>query len=73
MRTKKLIKCNYSKLLFRIVGIMGLTSLELLINIPSPAEETLDPKPSIFNQHPYNRHGNPSQKVPITKPIKPVI
>lgn len=73
MRTKKLIKCNYSKLLFRIVSIMGLTSFGLLINIPSPAEETLKPKPSIFNQDPYHRHGNPSQKVPITKPIKPVI
>lgn len=66
------MKCNYSKLLFRILS-MGLTSLGLLINIPSPAEEALKPKPSIFNQHPYNRHGNLSQKVPITKPIKPVI
>ncbi|OBQ30457.1 MAG: beta-Ig-H3/fasciclin [Aphanizomenon flos-aquae MDT14a] len=73
MRTKKLITCNYSKLLFRIVSIMGLTSFGMLINIPSPAEETLKPRPSIFNQDPYNSHGKPSQKLPITKPIKPVI
>ena len=56
---------------------MGLTSFGMLINIPSPAEETLKPRPSIFNQDPYNSHdnshGKPSQKLPITKPIKPVI
>jgi uncharacterized surface protein with fasciclin (FAS1) repeats len=64
------MKRNYSKLLPRIVGLMGLTSLSLLMTIPSPAKEVRNPRPSIFNEAPYNRSKQPSETPPVTKPTE---
>jgi uncharacterized surface protein with fasciclin (FAS1) repeats len=48
------MKSNYGKLLLTIVGLIGLVSL--LIAVPSQAQrEPRNPRPSIFNEPPYNR------------------
>jgi uncharacterized surface protein with fasciclin (FAS1) repeats len=62
------MNANYSKLLTRITAIMGLISASLLISTPSPAKELLNPRPSIFNEPPYNRGTRPSETPPIIKP-----
>ncbi|WP_413175563.1 fasciclin domain-containing protein [Anabaena azotica] len=49
------MKPNYDKLLTQITGILGLTSVSLLITLPSPAKEVLNPHPHIFQEAPYNR------------------
>ncbi len=66
----KFMKANYSKLLTRITAITGLISISLLTTIPSPAKEVRNPKPSIFNEPPYNRSKKPSKMPPVTKPTE---
>ena len=66
----KFMKANYSKLVTKITGIMGLISISLLITIPSPAKEVRNPKPSIFNEPLYNRSKKPSETPPVTKPTE---
>jgi uncharacterized surface protein with fasciclin (FAS1) repeats len=63
------MKRNYSKLLVRIVGFMGLASVGLLTTIPSQAKEVT--RPSIFDEPPYNRSKRPSATPPVSKPTQP--
>ncbi|MEH2201258.1 fasciclin domain-containing protein [Nostoc sp.] len=49
------MKTNYSKLLIALAGIAGFSSFSLVITLPSEAKEALNPKPSIFNEAPYNK------------------
>jgi uncharacterized surface protein with fasciclin (FAS1) repeats len=49
------MKTNYSKLLTTLASIAGFTSLSVLITLPSEAKEVLNPRPSIFNEAPYNK------------------
>ncbi len=77
-RETKFMKTNYSKLLTTLAGIAGLTSFSFLITLPSEAKQalpqevaqksggTLNPRPSIFNEPPYNRGGSttPSEAAP---------
>jgi uncharacterized surface protein with fasciclin (FAS1) repeats len=70
MKTKKFMKPNYSKLLVKIVGLVGLASAGLLITIPSQAEEVRNPRPSIFDEPPYNRGRRPSETPPVPKPTE---
>ncbi|WP_016951828.1 fasciclin domain-containing protein [Anabaena sp. PCC 7108] len=73
------MNANYSKLLTNIAGIVGITSINLLITLPSPAQEVLNPQPNIFNEAPYNQSqrsqdnyqplstekGNTKRKMPV--------
>ncbi|MBD2570405.1 fasciclin domain-containing protein [Anabaena lutea] len=54
------MNANYSKLLTKLAGIVGITGFSLLITLPSEAKEVLNPQPNIFNEAPYNR----SQRIP---------
>lgn len=47
---------NYNRFLTKLAGIVGLTSVSLLITLPSGANEVLNPNPSIFSEGPYNRN-----------------
>jgi len=70
------MKANYSKLLTKLAGVVGLTGLSLLITLPSQANQAsnnlvaqagggvLNPRPSIFNEPPYNR--GPRTTTPAT-------
>ncbi|MEH1898179.1 MAG: fasciclin domain-containing protein [Nostoc sp.] len=49
------MKINYRKLLIALAGIAGFSSFSLVITLPSEAKEALNPKPSIFNEAPYNK------------------
>ncbi len=49
------MKANYDTLLTQIAGILGVTSVSLLITLPSQAKEVLNPHPHIFQEAPYNR------------------
>jgi uncharacterized surface protein with fasciclin (FAS1) repeats len=69
----KFMNANYSKLLTKITGIMGLISISLLTTMPSSAKEVRNPRPSIFNEPPYNRSKTPSETPPVTKPRNPEI
>ena len=80
------MKTNYSKLLTKLAGVVGLASVSLLITLPSTANETtnnliaqtgsgvLNPRPSIFNEPPYNRGTRstpsvtPTPRTPRTTP-----
>jgi uncharacterized surface protein with fasciclin (FAS1) repeats len=49
------MKANYDKLLTQIAGILGVTSVSLLITLPCQAKEVLNPHPHIFQEASYNR------------------
>lgn len=60
------MKAKYSKLGHKLAKVLGLASVSLLITLPSPAQQPtnnliaqtgtrLNPRPSIFNEPPYNR------------------
>lgn len=49
------MKTYYSNLLTKLTGIVGVTSLSLLIGLPARANNALNPKPSIFTEAAYNR------------------
>ena len=74
------MKANYSNFLTNLAGIVGLASVTLLINLPSLANEatnnlaqagggTLNPRPSIFDEFPYNR--NKPRTQPTTPRVTP--
>ncbi len=64
------MKGNYGKFLVKITGILGLASASLLMTIPSPAEEITNPRPSIFNEPPYNRGTRLIKTTPVKKPTQ---
>ncbi len=76
------MKANYSKLLTKLAGVVGLASVSLLITLPSGANEStnnllaqagsgrLNPRPSIFNEPPYNR-GPRTEPTEPTEPTTP--
>ncbi|WP_017654995.1 fasciclin domain-containing protein [Fortiea contorta] len=49
------MKANYSQLLAKIAGLVGISSLSLVVALPSQAKEVVNPNPSIFSEAPYNR------------------
>ncbi|AFY55782.1 secreted/surface protein with fasciclin-like repeats [Rivularia sp. PCC 7116] len=49
------MKVYYSNLLTKITGIVGVTSIGLLIGLPVKANNALNPNPSVFTEAPYNR------------------
>lgn len=74
------MKVNYSNFLTNLAGIVGLASVSLLINLPSLANEptynlaqagsgTVNPRPSIFDEFPYNR--NKPRTQPTTPRVTP--
>lgn len=71
----KFMNANYSKLLPKITAIMALMSIGLLTTIPSPAQAQqkggINPRPSIFNEPPYNRGNKPSETAPVSEPTQP--
>jgi uncharacterized surface protein with fasciclin (FAS1) repeats len=48
------MKANYRQLLINLTGLVGISSLSLLVTLPSGAQEEKNPRPSIFNEAPYN-------------------
>jgi len=73
------MKANYSNFLTNFAKIVGLGSISLFITVPSLANEatnnlaqagsgTLNPRPSIFDEFPYNRN-RPTQ--PTTPRVTP--
>jgi uncharacterized surface protein with fasciclin (FAS1) repeats len=61
---RKIMTGNYGVIFGKIVSILGLASISLSVTLPSQA----NPKPSIFDQPPYNRNPRPSQTQPVTSP-----
>ncbi len=59
---------HYGKLFIKVLGIMGFASLGLVITLPSPAQQVVNPSPNIFNEPPYNRSPRSNQTLPIPKP-----
>jgi uncharacterized surface protein with fasciclin (FAS1) repeats len=51
---KKFMKVDYSNVLTKLAGIVGVTGVSLLIGLPVRANEVLNPNPSVFNEAPYN-------------------
>jgi uncharacterized surface protein with fasciclin (FAS1) repeats len=49
------MKVDNSKLLTKLAGIVGVTGIGLLINLPAGAQEKLNPNPSIFSEGAYSR------------------
>lgn len=49
------MKVNNSNLLTNLAGIVGVTGIGLLINLPVGAQEKLNQNPSVFAETPYNR------------------
>ncbi len=49
------MKVDNSKLLTKLAGIVGVTGIGLLINLPAGAQEKLNPNPSIFSEGTYGR------------------
>ncbi|TVP64086.1 MAG: fasciclin domain-containing protein [Nodularia sp. (in: Bacteria)] len=72
------MNANYSKLLTKLAGVVGLASVSLLTTLPSGANEVsnnlvaqagsgvLNPRPSIFNEPPYNRGTRSTPPTPDT-------
>ncbi|MGB3639463.1 MAG: fasciclin domain-containing protein [Rivularia sp. (in: cyanobacteria)] len=56
------MKVYYSNLLTKLTGIVGVTSIGLLVGLPVKANNPLKQDPSVFTESPYNR----SQTVPVT-------
>ncbi|MBE9049073.1 fasciclin domain-containing protein [Nostocales cyanobacterium LEGE 11386] len=76
------MKVNYSKLLTNLVGVVGIAGISLLVTLPSGANEasnnlvaqgggTLNPRPSIFNEPPYNRGSRTSPTEVTPTPSTP--
>ncbi len=80
------MKANYRKLLTKFAGVVGLASVSLLVTLPAGANEStknlvaqsgsgvLNPRPSIFNEPPYNRGTRtaPPDRTPrVTPPTTP--
>ncbi|WP_414552721.1 fasciclin domain-containing protein [Anabaena sp. CCY 0017] len=77
------MKANYSKLLTKWAGVVGLASVSLLITLPSGANQAtnnlvaqtgsgvLNPRPSIFNEPPYNRGTRTAPTTPTTPTTPP--
>lgn len=74
------MKANYSNFLTNLARIVGLGTISLLITVPSLANEatynlaqagsgTLNPRPSIFDEFPYNR--NKPRTQPTTPRVTP--
>ncbi len=59
---------HYGKLCIKVLGITGFASLSLVITLPSPAQQVVNPSPNIFNEPPYNRSPRSNQTLPIPKP-----
>ncbi|MFM7363506.1 MAG: fasciclin domain-containing protein [Cuspidothrix sp.] len=55
------------KLFIKVLSIMGFASLSLVITLPSPAQQVVNPSPNIFNEPPYNRSPRSNQTLPIPK------
>lgn len=49
------MKVNNSNLLTKLAGIVGVTGIGLLVNLPAGAQDKLNPNPSIFAESAYNR------------------
>jgi uncharacterized surface protein with fasciclin (FAS1) repeats len=49
------MKVYYSNLLTKLTGIVGVTSISLLMGLPAKANNALNPNPSVFTEAPYNR------------------
>lgn len=50
------MKVHYSSLLTKLTGIVGVTSIGLLVGLPAKANTALNPSPSVFTEAPYNRN-----------------
>ncbi len=68
-------KHNSINLLKKVTYLLGIASASVLISFPLQAQQSgggaLNPKPSIFNEPPYNRSGGavtPSETSPSTTP-----
>ena len=66
---------NSSNLLKKVTYLLGIASASVLIGFPLQAQQSgggvLNPKPSIFNEPPYNRSGGaatPPEAAPSTAP-----
>jgi uncharacterized surface protein with fasciclin (FAS1) repeats len=57
------MKVYYSNLLTKLTGIVGVTSISLLMGLSARANNALNPNPSVFTEAPYNR----SQTVPVSE------
>jgi len=57
---------NYTKLLTTLAGIVGLSSVSLLLTLPSKAQEILNPHPSVFNETPHNQAQDVQAKIRYT-------
>ena len=76
-RQTKFMKANYSKLFTKLASVIGLASVSLLVTLPSTANQAsnqlvaqtgsgvLNPRPSIFDEPPYNR-GRRTTPTPTT-------
>lgn len=73
------MKANYSNFLTNFAKIVGLGSISLFITVPSLANEatnnlaqagsgTLNPRPSIFDEFPYNRNRPTKPTTPSVTP-----
>jgi uncharacterized surface protein with fasciclin (FAS1) repeats len=61
------MKVNNSNLLTKLAGIVGVTGIGLLINLPAGAQEKLNQNPGVFAETPYNR----SQRVLVNTQYTP--
>jgi uncharacterized surface protein with fasciclin (FAS1) repeats len=68
-RQTKFMKANYTKLVTTFAGIAGLTSVSLLLTLPSGAKEVLNSQPSVFNETPYNQ-GQDVQAIAQYTPVE---
>ncbi len=57
------MKVYYSNLLTKLTGIVGVTSISLLMGLSARANNALNPNPSVFTEAPNNR----SQTVPVSE------
>ncbi|MBD2138608.1 fasciclin domain-containing protein [Anabaena sp. FACHB-1237] len=62
------MKTDYNRLWRKITSIITLAGMSLLVPVPSPAKEIINPNPSIFNEPPYNRGKKTPQTIPTKEP-----
>ncbi|MEA5579880.1 fasciclin domain-containing protein [Nodularia harveyana UHCC-0300] len=74
------MKADYSKVFNKLAALVGLASVSLLITLPSEANQpnnqllaqtgsgVLNPRPSIFNEFPYNRNRPTTPGGTVTPP-----
>jgi uncharacterized surface protein with fasciclin (FAS1) repeats len=72
------MKAHYSKLFTKLASVIGLASISLLVTLPSTANQAtnqlvaqtdsgvLNPRPSIFNEPPFNRGSRTTPTTPTT-------